>query len=77
MHLPHFVQQRGIVQSALAQRPIAPGVIAAGTDAVEVAHAFHRDDFFVVVDEGEDVALNAEVNAIAFFKRSCSILSCS
>jgi hypothetical protein len=77
MHPPDLVQQRRVVASTLAQRPIPPRVVAAGADALQATHRPHRDGFFVVVDEGEDVCLKAEVNAIAFFKRSCSILSCS
>ena len=32
----------------------------------------HREGSFFVVDEGKDIAFRSEVNAMAFFKSSCS-----
>src|SRR5580765_4046027 len=77
MHLAYPLQQSRIFFGAQTGRPAAPGIEATGADAVDAAHASHRMGFLVVVDESEDFVLRAEVKAIAFFKRSCSSLSCS
>ena len=77
VHLAHVVEQHGIGLRAGAGRTIAPGIEPARAHPVEAAEPPHRVGFLLVCDEGEDVALRSEVNAIAFFKRSCSSLSCS
>jgi hypothetical protein len=77
MHLSHTIDQSGIVQGTLAGRAIPPGVKPAGTDTEQTAQAPHRVAFLLLLDEGEAFAFRAEVNAIAFFKRSCSSFNCS
>ena len=70
-----LLDKRGIFDGSPAGRSGRPGVVARGTDAQHPAHCPHRVGFLVVRDEGEDVAFRAEVNAMAFFKRSCSSFS--
>ena len=70
-----LVHEAGVFHGTRARRPRGPGVVARGTDAQHPAHPPHRVRFLVVPDEGEDVAFRAEVNAMAFFKRSCSSFS--
>jgi len=77
MHLAYPFQKSRIYFAPQTDWPVAPGIVATGAHAIDAAHAFHRMGFLVVVDESEDVVLRAEVKAIAFFKRSCSSLSCS
>jgi hypothetical protein len=77
VHLANPVNQSFILLRALAGRAIAPGVVAAGADPEKAAKHSHRDGFLLPLDEGEAFAFRAEVNAIAFFKTSCSIFSCS
>jgi hypothetical protein len=76
MHLANALKQPCILLRTRARGAIAPRVIPAGTDAVEPAQQPHRV-LLLLLDEGEDVGLGVEVNAIAFFKRSCSIFNCS
>src|SRR5262245_293847 len=61
--------------AAPALRPLAPGVKAARAHSVQRAHHSDRERFPVRVDELEDFALRAEVNAMAFFRISCSSFS--
>ena len=75
VHRPDLVHETGVLHRALARRPRHLGVVASGADPEHSAHHSHRVRFLVVLDEGEDVAFRAEVNAMAFFKRSCSSLS--
>ena len=77
MYLEDSLQQSRIFFGPQAGWPLAPSIVATGADAVDAAHTPHRIGFLVVVDESEDVVPRAEVKAIAFFKRSCSSLSCS
>jgi hypothetical protein len=49
-----------------------PGVVAGQTHAVKTAQRPHRIRFLEVLDEGKDVLFRAEVNAMAFFRMSCS-----
>src|SRR5690606_7042925 len=70
-----LVHEAGVLNRALARWPVHPGVVARRTDPEHPAHRSHRVRFLVVFDEGEDVAFRAEVNAMAFFKRSCSSFS--
>src|SRR5690606_13665031 len=72
-----LLQQWLILQCALAGQSTNPRVITRSADTIKAAHHLHRAGFLVVLDEGEDLALRPEVNAMAFFKRSCSSLSCS
>lgn len=76
MHVADLLQKVAIGIAARTRRSIAPRVVAAGADAVKSTQLPHRD-VFLGGDEGEDIAFRSEVNAIAFFKRSCSSLSCS
>ena len=76
VHLANAFKQPRIVVRAYARTTIAPGVVATRTDTVQPAKQPHRM-MLLLVDEGEDVGFRAEVNAIAFFKRSCSIFNCS
>ena len=66
-------QWSSITAVAFTRRSVSPGVVATGADAMQPTHRSHRVVFLVLVDEGEDVTLRCEVNAMAFFKRSCSI----
>jgi hypothetical protein len=59
--------QNGIIDGVLACWAGVPRVVARGTDTQHRAHRPHRMCFLVVLDEGEDVAFRAEVNAMAFF----------
>ncbi|KOP26851.1 hypothetical protein AMR41_08170 [Hapalosiphon sp. MRB220] len=77
MYPTNLLHQAGIFDLAVTARSPRPCVVAGGADPVETAHRPHRTGFLVVLDEGEDLAFRSEVNAIAFFKRSCSSLSCS
>ena len=76
MHVAHVFEQARIVVRASTRRAVTPGVVAAGAHPVHATQPPHRVAF-LLRDEGEDVAFRCEVNAIAFFKRSCSSLSCS
>src|SRR5690606_19727189 len=67
-----LVHEASVLNRTLARWPVHPGVVARGADPEHPAHRCHRVRFLVVLDEGEDVAFRAEVNAMAFFKRSCS-----
>ena len=53
----------------------APGVEPGRTHAVAAAERTHADVRALRRDEREGVALRAEQNRMAFFKRSCSSLS--
>ena len=75
-HSADPIEQAVVFLAALAARAPSPGIEAAGADAVEAAQQRHRV-VFLASNEGEDVPFRSEVNAIAFFKRSCSSLSCS
>jgi hypothetical protein len=76
VHVANALKQSCILLRTRARRSIPPGVIPAWTDPVQPAQQPHRV-VLLLTDEGEDVGLGLEVNAIAFFKRSCSIFSCS
>src|SRR6185437_4414633 len=77
VHLTDTLNQPCILLRPLAGRPITPRVVAAGADAKQPAQASHRVVRLLLLDEGKAFAFRAEVNAIAFFKRSCSIFNCS
>ena len=77
VHLADPGDQACIPLCAFAGRASAPGVVAAGADAEKAAKDSHRDGFLLLLDEGKAFAFRAEVNAIAFFRTSCSIFSCS
>src|SRR5699024_4019129 len=77
MHLAHAPKQASILLCPFARRAVAPRVVTAGTDTEQAAQAPHRVVSFLLLDEGEAFTFRAEVNAIAFFNRSCSTLSCS
>lgn len=77
MRLPYLGEQTFVFLRPLAHWSITPGVVAAGADSVDTTHPSHGMFFLLLLDEGEDLALRAEVKAIAFFKRSCSSCNCS
>jgi len=77
VHPTDPIHQACILLRAFAGWPITPGVVAAGADTEQAAKHSHRDGFLLPLDEGKAFAFRAEVNAIAFFKTSCSIFSCS
>ena len=77
MSSPDLLEQNLVVLGAFAFGALAPSIEATRTDPVEPTQAPHRVRVLVVFDEGESFARSAEVNAIAFFKRSCSTFSCS
>src|SRR3546814_7912814 len=64
-----------VLECAQAVWSPRPFVLTRRTILVEPAHGSHRVGFLVVLDEGEDLFFRAEVNAMGFFKRSCSSLS--
>ena len=68
----NLVQQTGVLIGTSASRALSPSIITRRADTVEPAHRSHRERFLAVLDEGEDVPFRAEVNAMAFFNRSCS-----
>src|SRR6185369_2386478 len=70
----NLLQQTGVLMGTLTDRALSPSVITRRTDPIETAHRSHRERFLAVLDEGKDVPFRAEVNAMAFFKRSCSSL---
>jgi len=76
VHPTDALKQPRILPIPRAGWPVAPRVVPARTDTVEPAQKPHRV-LLLLADESEDVGLGLEVNAIAFFKRSCSIFSCS
>src|SRR5512139_2445258 len=65
-------QQARILAYPFTGRPLSPGVVARRADAIKAAHRSHRERFLAVLDEGKHVPFRAEVNAMAFFNRSCS-----
>src|SRR5689334_9283796 len=75
MHLADLALQTRIFDRSGAGSAQLPGVVPGHTDIVQPAHHSDRVRAFTVLDEGEDFALRAEVKAMAFFKRSCSICS--
>lgn len=70
----NLLQQARIVGRAHACRPLSPSVVTRGAHAVEAAHRPHRERLLAMLDEGKHVPFRAEVNAIAFFRSSCSSL---
>jgi len=68
----NLLQDRFIFKRPLARWPASPRVIAARAHPEQFAHFHDSVVFLVEVDEGEDVRFRAEVNAMAFFKMSCS-----
>jgi hypothetical protein len=77
VHLANPRYQSHVFLSALTEWAGAPRVEAAGADPEQAAQPPHRVVLLLGLDEGEAFAFCSEVNAIAFFKRSCSIFSCS
>ena len=77
VHLANLLKHTRILLRPLTDRTVAPRVEPARADAIHTAQASHGMEVLLVLDEGEDLAFRAEVNAIAFFKRSCSSFSCS
>ena len=77
MHAANLVEQMHVRFGSPAERPLPPRIKATRTDAEESTQAPYRVRALLVLDEGESFARRSEVNAIAFFKRSCSTLSCS
>jgi hypothetical protein len=67
VHLANALNQAHILLRSRARWTITPSVITAGTDSVETAQLPHRP-VRLLVDEGEDIGLGMEVNAIAFLK---------
>src|SRR5690606_20085058 len=65
MDCADLVGKHGILNGTLACRAGYPSVEACRADPEHSAHRPHRVRFLVVLDEGEDVAFRAEVNAMA------------
>lgn len=75
--LTHTFDQTCIFVCAFTKRPVAPGVVTTGADTEQATQTPHRIVLLLLLNEGEAFTFRAEVNAIAFFNRSCSTFNCS
>jgi hypothetical protein len=66
-----LLQNDLVIDRTLTRWPAAP-CVTARAHPIQFTHPHDFVFFLVEVDEGEDVRFRMEVNAIAFFKRSCS-----
>lgn len=77
MHLANPRHQASVLLRTLTERTGTPGIETTGADTEQAAQPPHRIALLLGLDESEAFAFRSEVNAIAFFKRSCSTFSCS
>jgi hypothetical protein len=75
MRVTNLVEQPFVLDRSATLRPPPPRVKAARAHPVQLAHHPDRVRLPLGFDELEDLALRAEVNAMAFFKSSCSSFS--